>query len=276
MAKKKLTALELKLKKLGFLAKSYTDAVAAAGKVNIIEQGTAETGYLKTYIFAAGVSQEQDVVASGNGKNLIGKINIPKDFLVTGVKRVNVEAGTDANDGKWMITKEDGVAVGTPYEAPAAINAAGVWALFTINVKEGTATSEYLAVNLSELIDVYTGGNGIDVTSNVITIDLDANGGLEFTGSTDGSKQLAIKIDSSNANGLALTSAGLKLALATQSAAGAMSAADKTKLDKAITSDDYANLSDAEMASWFGYADNSTMVTTTLPAVSDDSIADEE
>lgn len=275
MAKKKLTALELKLKKLGLLAKAYTDAVAAAGKVNIIEASTADTGYLKTYIFAAGVSQESDVVASGNGKNLIGKVNIPKDFLVTAVKRCTVEAGTGANEGKWMVTKENGAAV-TPYEAPSSVNAEGVWAIFTINVKEGSATDEYLTVNLSELIDVYTGGNGIDVTSNVITIDLDANGGLEFTGSTDGEKQLAIKIDSSNANGLALTSAGLKLNLATTSAAGAMSAADKVKLNKALTSDDIENLSDAELASWFGYADNSTMVTTTLPAVSDDSIADEE
>lgn len=275
MAKKKLTALELKLKKLGLLAKAYTDAVAAASKVNIIEAGTAETGFLKTYIFASGVTQESEVIASGAGKNLIGKINIPKDFLVTGVKRVTVEAGTDANVGKWMVTKENGSAV-TPYEAPASVNAAGVWAIFTINVKEGSATDEYLTVNLSELIDVYTGGNGIDVTGNVITIDLDANGGLEFTGSIDGSKQLAIKIDSSNANGLALTSAGLKLNVATTTAAGAMSAADKVKLDKALTSDDIDHLSDAEMASWFGYASDSAMVVTTLPAVSDDSIEDEE
>lgn len=275
MAKKKLTALELKLKKLGLLAKAYTDAVAAASKVNIIEAGTAETGFLKTYIFASGVAQESEVIASGAGKNLIGKINIPKDFLVTGVKRATVEAGTDANVGKWMVTKENGSAV-TPYEAPASVNAAGVWAIFTINVKEGSATDEYLTVNLSELIDVYTGGNGIDVTGNVITIDLDANGGLEFTGSTDGSKQLAIKIDSSNANGLALTSAGLKLNVATTTAAGAMSAADKVKLDKALTSDDIDHLSDAEMASWFGYASDSAMVVTTLPAVSDDSIEDEE
>ena len=99
----------------------------------------------------------------------------------------------------------------------------------------------------------------------------------EFTGSTEGAKKLAIKIDSSNANGLALTSAGLKLALATPSTAGvggtngAMSAQDKENLDKL----NIALCSDAEIGSWFGYASNSTMVTTTLPAVSDDSIEDE-
>jgi hypothetical protein len=271
MSKKKLSELELKLKKLGILAKSYTDAKVLANQVHMIEQGTAESGYLKTYIFAIGVSQESEVTQD----NLIGKVNIPKDFLVTGVKRVTVIAGTGADEGKWMITHENGAAV-TPYEAPSSINAAGIWALFTINVKSGSATDEYLAVNLSELIDVYTGGDGIDVSNNVITIDLDPAGGLQLTGSTTGAKKVAIKIDSANANGLALTSDGLKLALATQSAAGAMSAADKTKLDKALTDDDIELLSDAELGSWFGYASDSTMVTTTLPAVSDDSIVDED
>ena len=247
MAKKKLSELELILKKLGFVAKTYTDEQVAANAVHIIEQGTAESGYLKTYIFAKGVTLESEVTQD----NLIGKVNIPKDFLVTAVKRVTVEAGTGALEGKWVIVSENGTAV-----TPSILSVA--W-------------------NLSELIDVYTGGNGIDVTNNVITIDLDANGGLEFTGSTDGAKKLAIKIDSSNANGLALTSAGLKLDLATPSTAGvggtngAMSAQDKENLDKL----NIALCSDAEIGSWFGYASNSTMVTTTLPAVSDDSIEDE-
>ena len=52
MAKKKLSELELILKKLGFVAKTYTDEQVAANAVHIIEQGTAESGYLKTYIFA--------------------------------------------------------------------------------------------------------------------------------------------------------------------------------------------------------------------------------
>lgn len=256
MAKKKLSALELKLKKLGILAKTYTDAVAAASKVNLIEQATAETGYLKTYILALGVDQESAVVASGTGKNLVGKINIPKDFLV---KSATVET-VATNDSPYT-----GAVIGDKYID------------FVINTKDTTNGSEtdshvYLPVN--DLVDVYTGGNGIDISnSNVVSLDLDANGGLELTGSTDGSKQLAIKLDTTNANGLALTSAGLKLALATQSSAGAMSAADKVIVDKALISDDIALLSNAEMASWFGY--DSTEAATILGSVSDDSITDE-
>ena len=257
MSKKKLSAIELKLKKLGIVAKQYTDAVAAAGKVNLIEQATAESGYLKTYILALGVDDEASVVASGTGKNLVGKINIPKDFLV---KSATVETVATAD------TPYAGAAVGDKYID------------FVINTKDtaqGSETASHVYLPVNELVDVYTGGNGVNVSnSNVISLDLDTNGGLELTGSTDGQKQLAIKLDSSNANGLALTSAGLKLALATQSTAGAMSAADKTKLDKAITSDDIALLSDAELASWFGY--NSTEAATILGSVSDDSITDEE
>ena len=257
MSKKKLSAIELKLKKLGIVAKQYTDAVAAAGKVNLIEQATAESGYLKTYILALGVDNESDVVASGTGKNLVGKINIPKDFLV---KSATVETVATAD---------------TPY---AGAQVGDKYIDFVINTKDtaqGSETASHVYLPVNELVDVYTGGNGVNVSnSNVISLDLDTNGGLELTGSTDGQKQLAIKLDSSNANGLALTSAGLKLALATQSTAGAMSAADKTKLDKAITSDDIALLSDAELASWFGY--NSTEAATILGSVSDDSITDEE
>lgn len=257
MSKKKLSAIELKLKKLGIVAKQYTDAKAAAGKVNLIEQATAESGYLKTYILALGVDNEAAVVASGTGKNLVGKINIPKDFLV---KSATVETVATAD------TPYTGAQVGDKYID------------FVINTKDtaqGSETASHVYLPVNELVDVYTGGNGVNVSnSNVISLDLDTNGGLELTGSTDGQKQLAIKLDSSNANGLALTSAGLKLALATQSAAGAMSAADKTKLDKAITSDDIALLSDAELASWFGY--NSTEAATILGSVSDDSITDEE
>ena len=255
MAKKKLTALELKLKKLSLIAKSYTDAVAAAGKVNLIEAATATSGYLKTYILAAGVDTEAAVVESGAGKNLIGKINIPKDFLVKSA-RIGTVATADA--------PYTGAKVGDKYID------------FVINTKEtadGSETATHIYLPVNELVDVYTGSNAIAVgNDNSISIILNATA----SGLVIDANGLAIQIDGDNANGLALTAAGLKLALASTTAAGAMSAADKVKLDKALTSDDIADLSDAELASWFGYAADSDMVTTTLPAVSDDSIADEE
>lgn len=113
-------------------------------------------------------------------------------------------------------------------------------------------------------------GNGIDITSNVVSAVVDSNNanglsvgasGLALaaaTTSTPGAMSAADKVkldgadvtaytagnginvanhevsavvDSSNANGLSVGASGLALAAATTSTAGAMSAADKTKLD---------------------------------------------
>lgn len=64
-------------------------------------------------------------------------------------------------------------------------------------------------VDVNDLVDTYTGSNAVSVVN----------------------KQIDIIIDSSNANGLSKGTAGLKMALASTTGAGAMSAEDKTKLD---------------------------------------------
>ena len=144
---------------------------------SIVKQGTAESGYLSTYYLTKG------------GEQVGEKINIPKDFLVNSADILEVEEENQPYDGAQV---------------------RDLYIDFVINSKgaDDTATHIYLPVN--ELVDAYTGGNGIEVsTANVISA----------------------KIDSVNANGLGVTAAGFKLDLATTSTAGAMSAADKAKLD---------------------------------------------
>ena len=144
---------------------------------SIVKQGTAESGYLSTYYLTKG------------GEQVGEKINIPKDFLVNSADILEVEEENQPYDGAQV---------------------GDLYIDFVINSKgaDDTATHIYLPVN--ELVDAYTGGNGIEVsTANVISA----------------------KIDSVNANGLGVTAAGFKLDLATTSTAGAMSAADKGKLD---------------------------------------------
>ena len=268
MSKKKLSELELKFKKLAMLAKSYTDSKVDAEKVCLIEKATANSSCLKTYILAAGVSTEADVT----NDNKIGEIDIPKDFLVKGGKMLTVESGTGANEGKYMVTAEQGTAVGSPYEAPAGVNAAGQWIDLIINTQDNDATASHIVFDVTKLVDIYTNGNGLNLSNGVFSIKLNAaNPGLAVDG--NGLKLIL----GSNTNGLSITANGLELATATPSAsgvggsAGAMSAKDKENLDKSNSD----LLTDAELGSWFGYADNSAMVTTTLPAVSDDSLTDE-
>lgn len=144
---------------------------------SLVKQGTAESGYLSTYYLTKG------------GEQVGEKINIPKDFLVNSADILEVESENQPYDGAQV---------------------GDLYIDFVINSKgaDDTATHIYLPVN--ELVDAYTGGNGIEVsTANVISA----------------------KIDSANANGLGVTASGFKLDLATASTPGAMSAADKAKLD---------------------------------------------
>ena len=136
---------------------------------------TANTGYAASYTVKA------------NGVALSPDIDIPKDYLV---KSATMEICETAN------TPITGLAVGDPYLD------------FVVNTVDSSETAQHIYINVKSLVDTYTAGNGIDITSNAV----------------------AIKIDSSNANGLSTSSNGLALAVATDIAAGAMGATEHAKL----------------------------------------------
>lgn len=123
------------------------------------------------------------------------KINIPKDYLV---KSATLETSTAQN-----------------YETVGTSAAGKKYIDFVVNTVDSDATDTHIYLPVEDLVDVYTAGNGLDVTNN------------EFT----------LVIDSTNAHGLAVGANGLSLALVVAStggvggSAGAMSAADKEKLD---------------------------------------------
>ena len=147
----------------------------------IKKQAEAESGYAHTYqLFTVGTG-------TGGADEAVGaKINIPKDMVVSAAELKTVETAD---------VPYSGAKVGDKYIDMTIANSSG--------------THVYIPVN--DLVDTYTAGNGIDITSNAV----------------------AIKIDSTNANGLSTSSAGLALATATTTTAGAMSASDKSKLDNA-------------------------------------------
>lgn len=129
------------------------------------------------------------------GVALSPKINIPKDFLVRGAE---IKTVTTTN---------------VPYQ-DAAIG--DKYIDFVINTKSdnpSVVTDEHLYLPINDLAHVYTAGNGIVISAG------DA---------------ISITIDSNNANGLAVTAAGLKLNLASATAAGAMSGSDKSNLDALV------------------------------------------
>lgn len=135
----------------------------------IVKAAEAEEGAIATYYLT------KDDVQVG------AKINVPKDYLV---KSATIEE----------VTVE-----GQPY---AEAKVGDKYLDFVVNVKagevEGTESHIYLPVN--ELVDVYTAGNGIEISAaNVVSAKVVAE------------------------NGLSVDENGIKLGLANADAAGAMS-----------------------------------------------------
>lgn len=154
------------------------------------KQAVAESGFASTYVIKA------------NGVQVGDKINVAKDWVLSGVTKGTVTTEDKAAGGKFE--DDEDFAVGDRYVD------------MEFNVKAGGAeTSTHIYLNVQEFIDIYTAGNGLQ----------ESNG------------EFSVKISSSSANGLSVDANGIALGLA-QAAGdgvlaqnGAMSGADKGKLD---------------------------------------------
>lgn len=185
-----------------FLSKC-DDRYARAGEIpgvdsyTIVKLQTAATGYAATYQLYK------------NGAAIAGSVvNIPKDYLV---KSAEIKTCSTAD------TPVQGYVVGDKYID------------FVVNTVDNDGTASHIYLLVSELVDAYTAGNGINITNqNVVSVKL-----------------------SQTANGLSLDNNGLSLSTATTSAAGAMSAADKTTLNKAYTTDNLIEITTAEVDALF-------------------------
>jgi hypothetical protein len=127
------------------VAVSVANKVAAitlptAAEYTVAKKATANTGFLATY------ELKKDGVVVGDA------INIPKDFLV---KSATLEVCETADD------PVSGMVVGDPYLD------------FVINTKGDTEaeTDAHIYIPVKDLVDVYTEGNGINIASNVISVD---------------------------------------------------------------------------------------------------------
>lgn len=143
---------------------------------SIVKLGTATDGYLATY------QLQKDGAAAGVN------IDIPKDYLV---KSASIKTSTGNGD-------PSGFPAGTKYID------------FVINTHDtiaGTGTESHIYLNVQDLVDAYTAGNGINISDN---------------------NEVSAKVVA--ANGLSVDANGIKMSLASGDAAGAMSSADFTKL----------------------------------------------
>ena len=157
----------------GLMVKAPTVTIP---EYNIVKLGTATDGYLATY------QLQKDGAAAGVN------IDIPKDYLV---KSASIKTSTGNGD-------PSGFPAGTKYID------------FVINTHDtiaGTGTESHIYLNVQDLVDAYTAGNGINISDN---------------------NEVSAKVVA--ANGLSVDANGIKMSLASGDAAGAMSSADFTKL----------------------------------------------
>ena len=140
---------------------------------SIVKLGTATEGYIATY------QLQKDGVQVGVN------IDIPKDYLVK-----SAEIKTSAGEGD-----------------PSGLPAGSKYIDFVINTKVGTGEESHIYLDVQSLVDVYTPGNGIEISeANIISAKVVA------------------------ANGLSVGTSGIAMALASGTANGAMSSAQFTKL----------------------------------------------
>lgn len=147
--------------------------LGAAPEYAIKKEETATEGYFASYSLTK------------NGVQAGVKIDIPKDYLV---KSAQIKESIGEGD-------PSGLPIDTKYID------------FVINAKEGEGSESHIYLNVNELVDAFTPGNGIDIS---------------------GENQISAKVVAEN--GLSVDTVGIKLALASASAAGAMSASDFSKL----------------------------------------------
>ena len=163
--------------------------IGEGANYTVKKQASAESGYFATYqLFSVGTG-------TGGADEAVGeKINIPKDYLV---KSATIETVTVADE------PYEGAQVGDKYID------------FVVNTYDASATDTHIYLPVNELVDVYTAGNGINISN---------------------SNAVSVVVDSNNANGLSVGANGLALAAVSASSSGvggsngAMTAAQAEKL----------------------------------------------
>lgn len=228
---------ESKQTKLGQLkalaTRAHAEAVALDTKLTALEEGTIQSvkvngtaltpnnNAVDVVITVEKKNTANDdfaasYVLKANGVAVGDAINIPKDYLV---KSATLETVTAADKAAASGDDPAGWAYGNN-----EYTVGDKYLDFVVNTKadgDGTAEADsHIRINVKDLVDLYTNGNGLNLVNG----------------------EFSIKLDNTGADGLTVGANGLKLGAATpdtysggtktaDGVAGAMSSADKYKLN---------------------------------------------
>lgn len=162
---------------------NFSDVVSAkTGNALELANGSGEDG--KLYV----APQDVDNLIAANDELLWKDAN---GKIATGL-----ELAYNTTTGKFDITNHAGTIIAT-VTVPSSVSMlqsaelvvdpvgqpAGTYLHFVFKLADGTTSDLY--VDVTSLIDVYTAGAGIDLTSGKFSADLTANGGLKFSANGD-------------------------------------------------------------------------------------------
>lgn len=187
------------------------EGLESGALVTVEKLATAESGYAASY------------VVKQNNAQVGATINIPKDFLV---KSASVETVETAD------SPYSGAVVGDKYID------------FVVNTTDVSESAQHIYLPVNELVDVYTGGNGIEITaSNVVNGVVDSTSESFLTVGANGFKlsgvQSAINTAKSDVIGTSSDAASA------DTVNGAKAYADAAV---AAAADDYANAAQGALA----------------------------
>ena len=167
--------------------------------------------------------------ASGAAEFAIEAQEAPEDGYAATYKLKRTEGENITYVGDAINIPKDAVLSGGTYEivetADTPYAGAEVGDPY-VDLVVANAEESHIYIPLKGLVDTVKAGDGITVTNNTVSI----------------------KLDEANANGLAVGTDGLSMAVATAASAGAMSAADKAALDTVVSCVTWGDLGDETTA----------------------------
>lgn len=167
--------------------KKVNVVIPSATVYSIVKQQTAEAGYAATYNLTA------------NGTATGASINIPKDMVVQSGSVV--EIFFDSSDNTLHEGSISGTDVTTAIVGSGTATASDAGAYIKLVIANASSTAIYIKV--TDLVDLYTAGNGIDITSNAVSTKLASGSGLVF----DNSGNITISLG----NGLEISSGSIRV-----------------------------------------------------------------
>lgn len=191
---------------------TVTRAQPSAGDISVAALDGISAGDLQTVLG----NLEDAIAAGGTGAMVtVEKLDTAETGFAASyvIKQGGQQKGATINIPKDFLVKSATLATATASD-PSGLPEGSKYIDFVINSKDGSADADHIYLPVNDLVDVYTAGNGLTLSD-----------GNEFAG----------VVDANNANGLSVGAAGFAMALASTAAAGAMSAADKAKLDGIAT-----------------------------------------